>query len=133
MQNQLAAKLLDGKAVAEVVRQNLKTRVEELVAQGRRRPGLAVVLIGDNPASHIYVKNKIQACKKAGIESFLHQFSADVNKEEIFKCIDKLNSNENVDGILVQLPLPPHLPTEAILDAVSPEKDADGLHPFNMG
>jgi len=98
-----------------------------------RAPGLAVVLIGDNPASQIYVKNKIQACKKVGIESFFHQFAADVKEEEVLACIDKLNRSPEVDGILVQLPLPKHLPTEEILDAVLPEKDADGLHPLNLG
>ncbi len=133
MQNQLAAKLLDGKAVADVVRSDLKSRVDKLVENGKRRPGLAVLLIGDNPASQVYVKNKIQACKKVGIESFLHQFSADSSREEILQCIRELNASEAVDGILVQLPLPKHLPTDEILDAVSPQKDADGLHPANLG
>jgi methylenetetrahydrofolate dehydrogenase (NADP+)/methenyltetrahydrofolate cyclohydrolase len=133
MQADTTAEILDGKAVANQVREELRVRVEDCRKQGMRAPGLAVVLIGDNPASHIYVKNKIQACKKVGIESFLRQFPADVKEEEVFACIDELNRSEQVDGILVQLPLPAHLPTDRILDAVSPDKDADGLHPLNLG
>ncbi|MBX9878455.1 MAG: bifunctional methylenetetrahydrofolate dehydrogenase/methenyltetrahydrofolate cyclohydrolase FolD [Candidatus Obscuribacterales bacterium] len=125
--------ILDGKQVANLVREELRLKVDGFVQQGKRRPGLAVVLIGENPASHVYVKNKIAACKKAGIESFFHQFAADVTLPEVLSCIKKLNSDENVDGILVQLPLPKHLPTDEVLEALSPDKDADGLHPYNLG
>jgi len=116
-----------------LVRDELKIKVEGFVQKGLRRPGLAVVLIGENPASHVYVKNKIAACKKAGIESFFHQFSADVSLPEVLNLIEKLNNDKNVDGILVQLPLPKHLPTDEILEALAPDKDADGLHPYNLG
>jgi methylenetetrahydrofolate dehydrogenase (NADP+)/methenyltetrahydrofolate cyclohydrolase len=133
MQANTSAQILDGKAVASTVREELRVRVEAFVQKGRRPPGLAVVLIGDDPASHIYVKNKIQACKKAGIESFFHQFPADVEEDEILRCVGALNEDKNVDGILVQLPLPAHLKTDRILDAVLPGKDVDGLHPFNLG
>lgn len=133
MQADTTAEILDGKAVANQVREELRVRVEAYRQKGLRAPGLAVVLIGDNPASHIYVKNKIQACKKVGIESFLRQFPSDVKEEEVLACLAELNESDAVDGILVQLPLPAHLPTDRILEAVSPEKDADGLHPLNLG
>ncbi len=133
MQADTTAEILDGKAVANQVREELRVRVEAYRQKGLRAPGLAVVLIGDNPASHIYVKNKIQACKKVGIESFLRQFPDDVKEEEVLACLAELNESDAVDGILVQLPLPAHLPTDRILEAVSPEKDADGLHPLNLG
>lgn len=124
---------MDGKKVAGLVRDELRAEVEKLTAGGARSPGLAVVLVGDNPASHIYVKNKIQSCKKVGIESFFHQFPADATAEQILTCIQQLNDSPIVDGILVQLPLPVHLPTDEILQAVAPHKDADGLHPHNLG
>src|SRR6185369_10793507 len=125
--------ILDGKAVAESIKERLKARVDEHVSKGRRRPGLAVVLVGDNPASELYVKNKIQSCKKVGIESHLKRFDAKASMKEILATIDELNKNETIDGILVQLPLPDGLDSDAVLDAVSHEKDADGLHPYNMG
>ncbi len=133
MQAGTTAGMLDGKEVAARVRDDLKRRVEGFSGKGCRAPGLAVILIGDNPASHLYVKNKVQACKKVGIESFLHQFPQAVAAEEVLASIERLNSDCSVDGILVQLPLPAHLPTERILDAVLPGKDVDGLHPVNMG
>lgn len=125
--------ILDGKQVANLVRDELRLKVDGFVQKGMRRPGLAVVLIGDNPASHVYVKNKVAACKKAGIESFFHQFDANVSLQDVLNCILNLNNDDNVDGILVQLPLPKHLPTDEILEALSPDKDADGLHPYNLG
>lgn len=133
MPEQVTAAIMDGKKVAGLVRDDLKATVDKLSAGGLRKPGLAVVLIGDNPASQIYVKNKIQACKKVGIESFFHQFPADATTKQILECIEQLNNSPEVDGILVQLPLPAHLPTDQILQAVAPHKDADGLHPHNLG
>jgi len=133
MYEQKTAELLDGKAVAQAVREELQSRVEDYIGRGLRRPGLAVVLTGDNPASHLYVKNKIQACKKVGIDSHLRQFPENVGAEEILCVIDELNKSAAVDGILVQLPLPAHLPTDVILSAVLPDKDVDGLHPLNLG
>jgi len=130
---QQMAQILDGKLVAAQVRDRLKSRVEELVRDGHRLPGLAVVLIGDNPASHVYVKNKIQACKKVGIESRLYQFPSQVGAQEVYACLGELNRDTAVDGILVQLPLPGHLPTDSLLAAVLPGKDVDGLHPQNLG
>lgn len=127
------AVLLDGTATAKTIREELASEIEIWTKSGKRSPGLAVLLIGDNPASQVYVKNKVLACKKTGIESFLHELPASTPADEIFALINKLNNDPTVDGILVQLPLPKGLPTDAILMAVSPEKDADGLHPYNMG
>jgi methylenetetrahydrofolate dehydrogenase (NADP+)/methenyltetrahydrofolate cyclohydrolase len=127
------AQRMDGNALATIVKEELAKEIEEVVATGKRRPGLSVVLIGDDPASHIYVKNKVASCAKIGIESQLHQFSSAVTAEEVLCLIERLNADESVDGILVQLPLPKGLPTDAILNAVSPQKDVDGLHPLNAG
>ena len=127
------AKKLDGTATAAAIREDLATRVSELTAGGKRAPGLAVVLVGDDPASHIYVKNKVNACKKTGIESFLHQFPADATPQVVLDKLRELNKDEAVDGILVQLPLPKQFDTEEILEAILPEKDADGLHYVNAG
>ncbi len=133
MTEQLQARLLDGTATAAAIREDLAAEVQKLTQGGARKPGLAVLLIGDDPASHIYVKNKVTACKKTGIESFMFQMPADVTPDVVLRKIEELNNDPNVDGILVQLPLPKHLDTDAILTAVSPEKDADGLHSYNLG
>lgn len=125
--------VLDGTACAKAVREALALEVQTFVSTGLRPPGLAVVLVGDDPASKVYVKNKVLACKKAGIESFLHELPGSTDAETLLKLIAELNQRADVDGILVQLPLPAGLPTDAVLMAVSPEKDADGLHPYNLG
>jgi methylenetetrahydrofolate dehydrogenase (NADP+)/methenyltetrahydrofolate cyclohydrolase len=127
------AEILDGKACAAETRNGLKERVAVHTGKGNRAPGLAVILVGDNPASELYVKNKITACKNVGIESFLHKFPADASQEEVMKCVQMLNDSDTVDGILVQLPLPGHLSEAQILEAMRPDKDADGLHPYNLG
>jgi methylenetetrahydrofolate dehydrogenase (NADP+) / methenyltetrahydrofolate cyclohydrolase len=126
-------KIIDGKPVSKAIKDQLQEKVEGYIKSGKRQPGLAVLLIGDNPASEIYVKNKIVACKQIGIESHMHRFGADVETRAVLDCIETLNKNEAIDGILVQLPLPQHLPTEEILMAVSHHKDVDGLHPYNLG
>lgn len=131
--NKLQAQLLDGTATAASIRENLAIEVKRYTDDGKRKPGLAVVLIGDDPASHIYVKNKIAACKKIGIESFHFPFAADVAQPVVLAKLAELNKDPNIDGILVQLPLPKHLNTEEVIAAVLPEKDADGLHSFNLG
>ncbi|MBX9687446.1 MAG: bifunctional methylenetetrahydrofolate dehydrogenase/methenyltetrahydrofolate cyclohydrolase FolD [Candidatus Obscuribacterales bacterium] len=125
--------ILDGTETAKAVREELAKEIETFKAAGKRAPGLAVILIGDNPASQVYVKNKVLACKKTGIESFMHQLPAQIDASEVLKLIDELNKRADVDGILVQLPLPSGLPTDTILEAVSPSKDVDGLHTQNMG
>jgi methylenetetrahydrofolate dehydrogenase (NADP+)/methenyltetrahydrofolate cyclohydrolase len=133
LSNQAPAKIIDGKSVSAGILEELKGRIEAHLAQGRRKPGLAVLLIGENSASELYVKNKILTCKKIGIESHLLRFPADVSQSLVLGCLRELNEREDIDGILVQLPLPGHLITEEILMAVSPDKDVDGLHPYNLG
>jgi methylenetetrahydrofolate dehydrogenase (NADP+)/methenyltetrahydrofolate cyclohydrolase len=129
----LQTRLLDGTATAAAIREDLAAEIKRLTADGSRAPGLAVIIVGEDPASHIYVKNKIAACKKAGIESFHFPFPADAAPDMVLMKILELNQDPNVDGILVQLPLPKHLNTEEILAAILPEKDADGLHSYNLG
>jgi methylenetetrahydrofolate dehydrogenase (NADP+)/methenyltetrahydrofolate cyclohydrolase len=131
--NQTTAQIIDGKAVSKKILEELKERLTHHQSAGRRKPGLAVILIGDNSASELYVKNKILSCKQVGIESHLFRFAADVTGAEVLDCIANLNKQEDIDGILVQLPLPSQLNTEEILMAVSPAKDVDGLHPHNLG
>lgn len=127
------AQILDGTATAAAIREDLAVQVKDLTKDGKRAPGLAVVLVGDDPASHIYVKNKVNACKKTGIQSWLFQFPADAPPNMVLDKVRELNADDNVDGILVQLPLPKHIDTEEVLATISPEKDADGLHYVNAG
>lgn len=133
MTNTKAQEILDGKQVAKSVRASLKEEVQKFIEAGSRKPGLAVVLVGDNPASELYVRNKIKACEKVGIESFLERFDSNATLVEVLNCIKKLNQSDTVDGILVQLPLPGDLDEEKILKEIDPAKDADGLHPYNLG
>ena len=125
--------ILDGTETAKLIREELAGEIENFIARGLRRPGLAVILIGNNPASQVYVKNKVLACKKTGIESHMHQLDENIAADEILKLIENLNKQDDIDGILVQLPLPAGLPADTILEAVLPEKDVDGLHTQNMG
>lgn len=133
LKEQQTAKVMDGKELAKLVKDELKVKVDVHVAAGKRRPGLAVILAGDDPASGIYVRNKVQSCEKAGIESFFHKFGSDVTEKELIECVEKLNKDDKVDGILVQLPLPGKLSADNVLDKLDPAKDADGLHPYNLG
>lgn len=127
------AQVLDGKALAERIQTELKERVQALQPQIGRPPGLAVLMVGDNPASAAYVRNKERACTKVGIASFGQHFSANTTQSELQQVIQTLNQDERVDGILVQLPLPEHLDTISLLHQIDPKKDADGLHPVNLG
>lgn len=129
----MTAKIIDGKAIAAEIRQEIAKGVEELVAAGGPRPGLAAVLVGDNPASQTYVRMKRKACEELGIESFGYELPADASQAEVEKLVKDLNADPKVHGILVQLPLPAGLDEEAVLRAVSIEKDVDGFHPVNMG
>ena len=128
----MTAKLIDGKALAASIRADLKVRVQSLKERGHC-PGLAVVLVGDNPASQVYVRNKIKACADTGIQSFEYRLPAQTTEAELLELIDRLNRDEAVDGILVQLPVPRHISEERIIAAIAPEKDADGFHPINVG
>ncbi|HBZ58048.1 MAG TPA: bifunctional methylenetetrahydrofolate dehydrogenase/methenyltetrahydrofolate cyclohydrolase FolD [Sutterella sp.] len=128
----MTAKLIDGKALAASIRADLKVRVQRLKERGHC-PGLAVVLVGDNPASQVYVRNKIKACADTGIRSFEHRLPAETTEAELLALIDRLNRDDSVDGILVQLPVPRHISEARIIAAIAPEKDADGFHPINVG
>ena len=127
------AKILDGKALAAKIHQELTTEISQLQPKISRPPGLAVLMVGDNPASAAYVRNKEKACAKVGIASFNRHFPQETTQTELEAVIQTLNQDERVDGILVQLPLPDHLDAVALLHQITPEKDADGLHPLNLG
>lgn len=125
--------ILDGKALAEKIQKGLKSEIDKLTPQLGRPPGLAVLMVGDNPASAVYVRNKEKSCAKVGIASYGQHFPAETTQTELEGIIDQLNQDPKVDGILVQLPLPGHLNAVALLNKIAPDKDADGLHPLNMG
>src|SRR4028118_258744 len=127
------AHLLDGKALAQRIQTQLQEQVEQLLSSYGRPPGLAVLMVGDNPASAAYVRNKERACAKVGITSFGRHFPTNTSQVELEETIQALNQDERVDGILVQLPLPDHLDAVTLLHQIHPDKDADGLHPVNLG
>ena len=129
----MAAEILDGKAIAADIKVHLKAEVEALVAAGRRRPGLAVILVGDNPASQVYVRNKRTSCEQAGFLSELIELSESTTQDELLSRIDMLNSDDAIDGILVQLPLPDHIDEHAVIEHIVIDKDVDGFHPYNVG
>ena len=128
----MAARIIDGKALAAEVRASLRPAVASLAARGVR-PGLAALLAGDDPASRVYVRNKVQACEDTGVRSELHEFSAGVLERTLLECVASLNRDPRVHGILVQLPLPAHIDAQRVLGAVSAAKDVDGLHAENLG
>lgn len=129
----MSAKILDGKAIAAELREKIRQEVEEKVAQGLPRPGLAVILVGDDPASQVYVRNKKIACEKAGFNDVSKVLPAITTQEEVLALIDELNADPAVHGIIVQLPVPEHIDPEAIIERILPEKDVDGFHPYNVG
>jgi len=129
----MSARILDGKAISAEIRETLKHEVAARVARGERAPGLAVVLVGENPASQVYVRNKRRACDEVGFYSQLHDLPADVSAEGLLGLIDELNAQDEIDGILVQLPLPDHIDEEAVIERILPTKDVDGFHPYNVG
>ncbi len=126
------AQIIDGKAIARKIRGTIAAEVEMLAAEGIR-PGLAVVLVGDNPASKVYVSMKEKACRDVGIFSDEHTLPADTKEEDLIALIERLNHDDRIHGILVQLPLPKHITESRILEAISPLKDVDGFHPYNIG
>ena len=125
--------LLDGKALAKKIQSQLKEKVAQLEPKIGRPPGLAVIMVGDNPASAVYVRNKEKACTRVGIASMGQHFPQDTTQSELEAVIESLNQDDRVDGILVQLPLPSHLDSISLLHRIAPDKDADGLHPENLG
>ncbi len=129
----MAARLIDGKTLAQQVRERLAKESAELLVRTGIKPGLATILVGDDPASHLYVKNKQKASDAAGIYIDDHKLPASTSQAELLALIGKMNADPKIHGILVQLPLPKQIDTKTILDAVSPDKDADGFHPYNFG
>jgi methylenetetrahydrofolate dehydrogenase (NADP+)/methenyltetrahydrofolate cyclohydrolase len=125
--------LIDGKSLANKVHANVASEVEKLKQEKNIVPGLAVILIGDDPASHAYVKMKAKACEKVGFYSITHNMPDTISQDEIIATIEMMNNNPRIDGILVQLPLPKHVDTDKILEVIDPKKDVDGFHAYNVG
>ena len=125
----MTAKILDGKAIAAQQRQLVKAQIEK----SERAPGLAVIRVGDNPASEVYVRNKRNACAEVGINSQAFELPANTSEDDLLVLLDKLNNDNEIDGILVQLPLPDHIDSDLVLERILPEKDVDGFHPYNVG
>lgn len=127
------AVIIDGKKIASEIREELKSDVESLKKKYGTVPGLAVIIIGEDPASQVYVNNKIKACDYTGINSFHYSFNSDYEQDKLLALIDELNDREDINGILVQLPLPSHIDESAVINRISPMKDVDGFHPINTG
>jgi methylenetetrahydrofolate dehydrogenase (NADP+)/methenyltetrahydrofolate cyclohydrolase len=125
--------ILDGKKVAEHLKVDLKARIDKRKAMHMRPPGLAVVLVGNNPASQLYVRHNHLGCEAVGIRSFSHYLPENIEESALLALVDELNDNTQVDGILIQLPLPAHIDPNLILERIVPQKDVDGLHPYNLG
>lgn len=129
----MVGQIIDGKAIALSIRNQIKNLISEKVANSSRPPGLAVILVGNDEASMLYVKNKRMACCDAGIRSFYHHLPDMITEAELIDLVRRLNKDSNVDGILIQAPLPKHLDTNKIFEEILPEKDVDGFHPYNFG
>jgi methylenetetrahydrofolate dehydrogenase (NADP+) / methenyltetrahydrofolate cyclohydrolase len=129
----MSARIIDGKKIAEDFRREVRKGTDALAARGLRRPGLAVVMVGNDPASAVYVRNKRRACEETGIVSVAHDLPAATTEAELLALIDRLNADPAIDGILVQLPLPAHIGSTAVLERLDPAKDVDGFHPYNVG
>ncbi len=125
--------LLDGKALSEKIKEEVKVEVAQLVEEKQITPGLAVILVGNDAASATYVASKAKSCKNAGIYSVVHEMPESITQEELLETIERMNENPKLDGILVQLPLPKHIDTTVVLEAINPLKDVDGFHPYNVG
>ena len=129
----MSARIIDGKAIAATTRQQAKQQIDARLAAGKRRPGLAVILVGTDPASEIYVRNKRAACEETGVLSRSWDLPEDTSEATLLELIDTLNKDPEIDGILVQLPLPEQIDTQTILERIHPDKDVDGFHPYNIG
>lgn len=129
----MTAQIINGKAIAENLLNSIKNRIDARLQAGKRAPGLAVILIGGDPASSIYVRNKRLACEKTGIRSVAYDLPATTTEAELLSLIAQLNNDDTIDGILVQAPLPPQIKDEHVIEAISPNKDVDGFHPYNIG
>jgi methylenetetrahydrofolate dehydrogenase (NADP+)/methenyltetrahydrofolate cyclohydrolase len=129
----MTAQILDGRQISAEIVQDVRSKVDARLAAGKRAPSLAVILVGEDPASQVYVGNKKRQCANAGIESIAYDLPATTSETELLDLVAKLNHDDTVDGILVQLPLPDHLNAERVIEMINPEKDVDGFHPYNMG
>lgn len=129
----MSAVIIDGAAAAHALRIKIAETVAQRTEQGLRPPGLAVVLVGDDPASHVYVKSKARASEEVGIRSVQHTLSVDTSEADLLNLIEQLNADKSIDGILVQLPLPPRIDSRRVIDAIDPTKDVDSFHPLNVG
>jgi methylenetetrahydrofolate dehydrogenase (NADP+) / methenyltetrahydrofolate cyclohydrolase len=129
----VAAQLIDGRRLAAEVKGSVRRSIGAAVVLGRRRPGLAVLKIGNDPASAVYVRGKRRACEEVGMNSFAYDLPADAREAQLLALIDELNRDERVDGILVQLPLPEHIARTSVIERIDPVKDVDGFHPYNIG
>lgn len=129
----MSAQIINGKAIAEANLSSLKARIDQRISLGKRAPSLAVILLGDDPASAIYVRNKRMACEKVGIHSIAHNLPETTSQDALLALIRELNNDSSVDGILVQSPLPAHIDEKLILEHINPAKDVDGFHPYNIG
>lgn len=129
----MTAKLIDGKVIAANLKSDIQAKVRALVKAGERQPGLAVILVGEDAASQIYVRNKREACEQTGILSMYHHLSKEVEENDLIQLIQNLNQDPTIDGILLQLPLPAHINADKVLDCIDPQKDVDGFHAYNIG
>ena len=129
----MSAKIIDGKSLAEQIKAEVRVATDALGAAGKRRPGLAVIMVGDSAASAVYVRNKRRSCEQAGIVSSAHDMPGSTAESELLEVIDLLNGDSAIDGILVQLPLPAQIRTRSVIEAIDPAKDVDGFHPYNLG
>ncbi len=129
----MSAQIINGKAIAEEMLDQIKSRINQRLNSGKRAPSLAVILVGADPASSIYVRNKRLACEKVGINSIAYDLASDIKESELFALIQKLNEDETIDGILVQSPLPSQIDEKLIIENINPTKDVDGFHPYNIG
>lgn len=129
----MTAQIIDGKAIAENLLNSIKVRIDQRLQVNKRAPGLAVILVGADPASSIYVRNKRLACKKVGVRSVAYDLPMSTTESELLTLIEQLNQDDTIDGILVQAPLPPQIKDEHVIERISPNKDVDGFHPYNIG
>lgn len=129
----MVAQIIDGKAIAMQIKRDIRDTVEHHLSRGNRQPGLAVILVGNDPASEVYVRNKRESCEHAGIRSFYHHLPESTPESDLVKLIEQLNLDHLVDGILLQLPLPKHINANSLLECIHPSKDVDGFHPYNIG
>ena len=129
----MGAKLIDGKLISSQIKDELKAKTDKLIEEGKRVPTLAVILVGSDPASQVYVRNKKKACEYIGYKSLSYELEENTTQEELLQLIDKLNNDDTVDGILVQMPVHAHIDDKAVIEAISPSKDVDGFHPMNVG